>query len=371
MTIALLYGGRSREHEVSRVSASGILAELASIPDVQVLPIGIDSHGFWFLQDLDARLTEARARSALTVEFSEEQRVLLAPAAGLQLADGRRLDVTCAFPIVHGETGEDGILQGALETAGIPYVGSGVEGSAIGMDKLRSKRLWEHAGLPVVPYHALQRSDARSFQTLAQLAHDAISESFGYPVFIKPNAAGSSVGITRVNDRQGLESAISTALEFDETLLVEQALTVREIETSILGNTQAVTFTPGEVIPSHQFYDYDAKYNDPEGAALQIPAELPEDIAGTIRKTCLAAYNAVGAAGMARVDCFVERETGAIYLNEINTLPGFTPISMYPKMVQYGGTSYRDLLLELIRLGMERDSTSVPDRRFDPAETVD
>lgn len=371
MTIALLYGGRSREHEVSRVSASGILREFATVPGVTVLAIGIARDGIWYLQEYERRLAEANGGGALAVEERVDRRILVAPADGLHLNDGTRLEIGCAFPIVHGETGEDGVLQGALETAGVPYVGSGVIGSAVGMDKLRSKRLWEHAGLPVVPYIALRRSDADSYASLARRADEAIASRFGYPVFIKPNAAGSSVGIHRVAERGTLEKAIEEALEFDEIVLIEKALAVREIETSILGNAHAIAFPPGEVIPSHDFYDYDAKYVDPDGAELRIPAELPDDLAARIGETCLAAFHAVGAEGMARVDCFVERGTDKVYLNEINTLPGFTPISMYPKMVERGGTPYRALLTELVRLAMERTSTSALGRRSDRAGNVD
>lgn len=360
MTIALLYGGRTREHEVSRVSASGILRELDAIDDVSVSPIGIDRGGTWYLQELESRRTEAGAGGALSIESDPARAVMLAPAGGLRLADGNVLAVDCAFPIVHGETGEDGVLQGALETAGVPYIGSGVGGSAVGIDKLRSKRLWEQAGLPVVPYLLVDRSDEPDFTVLTRNADRAILENFGYPVFIKPNTAGSSVGTSRVNKPEALRNALESALEFDRVVLVEQALSVREIETSILGNAQARAFPPGEVIPTHEFYDYDAKYEDPNGADLRIPADIPPDTARTIEQMCLAAYHAVGASGMARVDCFIEREGSAIYLNEINTLPGFTPISMYPKMVERGGVPYRDLLMELVRLGIERSATSVP-----------
>lgn len=362
MTIALLYGGNSREHEVSCISASGILRELVAVPGVTVQPIGIDRGGTWYLQDLDARRAEARGGEALSIEAEPLKVVMLVPAGGLRLPNGHALSVDCAFPIVHGETGEDGVLQGALEIAGVPYVGSGVGGSAVGIDKLRSKRLWEQAGLPVVPYLVVGRNDAPDFAALARNADRAILESFGYPVFVKPNTAGSSVGASRVGTPEGLRNALEIALEFDETLLIERALSVREIETSILGNRTARAFPPGEVIPTHEFYDYDAKYRDPNGAALRIPADLPPGTASEIETMCLAAYHAVGASGMARVDCFIERQGSAVYINEINTLPGFTPISMYPKMVEHGGVPYRDLLMELIRLGIERSPTSARDR---------
>ena len=356
MTIALLYGGRSTEHEVSLSSAAGVLKALVALPDTEVELIGLDRDGVWYHQTFDRQLDRARSDRALEIETGDERRAVVLPAAGLALRGGRALSVDCVLPILHGSYGEDGTLQGLLEMAGLPYVGSGVVGSAVGMDKMRAKQLWQDQGLPVVPYVHVQSweiGDESARDHLDGVIHDRL----GYPVFVKPNAAGSSVGITRVESSEGLFPALMRAFAIDRVALVEQALPVREIETAVLGNDDPIAFPPGEVIPSHQFYDYDAKYEDPEGARLEIPAAISPAVADDVRDLAVAAFRAIDAAGFARVDCFVvERPDGPVelYLNEINTIPGFTPISMYPKMVEAGGISYQDLLKRLIELGIER-----------------
>ncbi|TVR73883.1 MAG: D-alanine--D-alanine ligase [Spirochaetaceae bacterium] len=349
MNVVLLYGGRSAEHEVSLVSAAGILPELARMPEMEVLLIGITRGGLWYRQDRSDQLDNARHKGALSIEANPESALVVVPGRGIALAGGSVLEADCVFPVLHGTYGEDGTIQGLLETAHLPYVGSGVTGSSVGMDKLRAKQLWERNGLPVVPYVAVRDNNP-------VLADEMIRARFGYPVFVKPNAAGSSIGISRVEDAPSLAAAIARALTVDGTVLIEKAFPIREIETSLLGNRAPRTFPPGEVIPRHQFYDYDAKYTDPEGARLVIPADLDAGTVGKIQEICAAAFEAVDAAGLARVDCFLNTDTGAVYLNEINTIPGFTPISMYPKMVEYGGVSYGDLLRELIRLALERSS---------------
>ncbi len=359
MNVALIYGGASREHDVSLLSAAGILRAFGTDTDIAIAPIGIDRSGTWYLQDRSRRMAEAMDNSPLTIDFEPENRVVVAPADGLKLIDGTTLDIDCAFPIVHGETGEDGVLQGALETAAIPYVGSGVVGSAVGMDKIRAKQIWERSGLPVVPYVMIPPYADGSLDLVVAQTDREIQSTIGYPVFVKPNAAGSSVGITRVNAPGQLYGAVQDARDVDATVLIERALPVREIETSVLGNGSPVAFQPGEVVPAHEFYDYDAKYIDPAGARLEIPAQIDDETADNIRSLSIRAFTAVGAIGMARVDCFIDRTDGTIYLNEINTLPGFTPISMYPKMVEAGGTAYADLLTRLVELALERGSTSV------------
>ncbi len=356
MTIALLYGGRSTEHEVSRSSAAGVLRALAATPDTDVELIAIDRDGRWYLQDRDEQLVRAERGERLSIDRADDRRVVVIPGEGFAVRSGRDLSVECVFPILHGSYGEDGTLQGLLEMADIAYVGSGVVGSAVGMDKLRSKQLWHERGLPVVPYLYVDRAETSGSDGTARVAR-MIDDSFGFPVFVKPNAAGSSVGISRVVESSGLASALQAACAIDDTILVEKALTVREIETAVLGNDTPRSFPPGEVIPTHEFYDYDAKYEDPAGARFEIPAALRPDIRDEIMRMSAEAYRAVDAAGLARVDCFVvttERGAEEIYLNEINTIPGFTPISMYPKMVEAGGMSYQELLAELIRLARER-----------------
>lgn len=345
-TIALIYGGRSPEHEVSLSSASGVLRELEDGSPHTVSLVGITRTGTWYLQDPEEQVDLARNGAPLTIREAADREVVVIPAGGLAVRNRGAIPVTCAFPVLHGSFGEDGTIQGLLEMASIPYVGSGVVGSAVAMDKLRTKQLWEQNGLPVVPYVAGRPSDSS--------LKERIIDELGLPVFIKPNAAGSSIGITRVSDAHQLDAALTRAYAVDTTVLVELALPVREIETAVLGNSAPRAFPPGEVVPTHEFYDYDAKYVDPQGAQLLTPADISRDLAATVMDLSCRAFLAVGAAGFARVDTFLHRETGALFLNEINTIPGFTPISMYPRMVQHGGVSYGELLRTLIDLAHER-----------------
>lgn len=356
MRVALLYGGRSTEHEVSLSSAAGVLRALMSHRDMAVELIGLARDGTWYYQDFTHQFDRAQADRPLTIEERIEYRVVVLPAAGLAVREGKALPVDCVIPILHGSFGEDGTLQGLLEMAGLPYVGSGVVGSAVGMDKMRSKRLWQDHGLPVVPYLHVAQTDLPEEADLHHLSQ-VIDERLGYPVFVKPNAAGSSVGISRVMGPDGLAKSLDRAFRVDRVVLIEQALPVREIETAVLGNEAPEAFPPGEVIPSHDFYDYDAKYEDPDGARLVIPAEISPELAEEIKVLSVAAFRAIDGAGLARVDCFIvtaEDQSQEIYLNEINTIPGFTPISMYPKMVEAGGIDYSDLVMRLIELAMER-----------------
>lgn len=351
MTVALLYGGRSAEHEVSLVSAAAVFAAIEEI-GVACEPIGVTRDGRWYHQAVTRQRENAR-EGRLTVEVDSRAAVFARPADGLVRADGGSLAVDCVFPLIHGTQGEDGTLQGLLEIAGLPYVGSGVVGSAVGMDKVRAKRLWERAGLPVVPYLVASASELGGPDGIASLG-DRIESSFGFPAFVKPNRAGSSVGISRIASREELAAAVVLALEFDEVVLVEEALTVREIETSLIGNVEVVVFPPGEVTPTHVFYDYEAKYVDPDGAHFRIPADLPDVVQQQVMEIARAAYLAVDAAGFARVDCFVTRDTNEVFINEINTIPGFTPISMFPKMVEAGGVPFGELVGRLLELALAR-----------------
>jgi len=318
--------------------------------------IGLARDGTWYYQNFTAQLDRAQADSPLTIEERSDHRVAVLPGGGLAVREGKALPVDCVVPILHGSFGEDGTLQGLLEMAGLAYVGSGVVGSAVGMDKMRSKQLWQDHGLPVVPYLHVAEADLPEPDDMHRLAR-VIDERLGYPVFVKPNAAGSSVGITRVTTPEELPTSLERAFRVDRVALIEQALSVREIETAVLGNESPQAFQPGEVIPSHEFYDYDAKYQDPEGARLVIPADIPPDLAEEIKALSVAAFRAIDGAGLSRVDCFiVTADDGSqdVYVNEINTIPGFTPISMYPKMVEAGGIRYAELVMRLIELAMER-----------------
>ncbi|MDA3951059.1 MAG: D-alanine--D-alanine ligase [Spirochaeta sp.] len=357
MNVAVLYGGRSSEHEVSLVSAAGVLRELSTLPGYQVVPIGITRDGGWYRQDQAVQLTRARGGHGLTVD-TEQPRVVVIPGTGLAEQAGRAapIAIDCVFPVLHGSYGEDGTVQGLLEMANLPYVGSGVVGSSVGMDKIRSKKLWQERGLPIVPYLSV-RYDEADTPEIAVLAADTVTRieaAFGFPVFVKPNAAGSSVGVSRVTGPDQLAAALTRAVVTDSTVLIEEALPVREIETAVLGDVTVRSFPPGEVIPTHEFYDYAAKYEDPEGASLTIPADISEAASAEIQRMSREAFTAIDGSGLARVDCFLHKEDGSVYLNEINTIPGFTPISMYPKMVEAGGVPYGELLQELIAIGRSR-----------------
>lgn len=348
MRVVVLYGGKSNEHDVSRVSGAAVYYHLAENGRFELIPIGIDRGGAWYLQDHETTL-EAAEGGRLSVVSDRTRRIGIFPGEGLKLNGGDLpIQVDCVFPVLHGKNGEDGTVQGALELAGVPYVGSTIIGSAVGMDKVSAKRIWLNQGIPVVPYRTV---DAYEYGTDPGTARIR-AEELGYPLFVKPNAAGSSMGISRVNGPEDLSSAIEEALKHDDLVLLENALEIREIETAVLGNDTPRAFTPGEVIPSHGFYDYDAKYIDPDGAALEIPARLDENTLSHVRELAVRAFTSCRCRGLARVDCFLEKKSGRVYLNEINTIPGFTPISMYPKLAEADGLPYGELLAELIRMAL-------------------
>ncbi len=372
LNVAVLFGGRSGEHEVSLISAASIVRNLDA-QRYRVLLIGIDKTGRWHLQP-EALLRSVRNEGAsLSIDTAEhgtpEHRtaehgtaeqpsrlVLIQPGAGLRLAGTEEtLPVDVVFPVLHGTFGEDGTIQGALEIAGLPYVGAGVPGSAIGMDKEIAKRVWQAAGLPVTPYMVLRRSD---FDTLEDRAlvdcRRVATERFGFPLFVKPARAGSSVGISCVESGDELFNAVRTAFRFDNKLLLEPAVPGQEIECSVVGNSVPTAYPPGEVIPSHRFYDYDAKYVDPDGARLEIPALLTAAESAEVQRIAAEAHRAVGADGMSRVDFLVHNTKRTIYINEINTIPGFTSISMFPRMCEAAGLAYPRLLDTLIELALNR-----------------
>ncbi len=353
LNIALLYGGRSGEHEVSLQSARSIIRNLDPERYRPVL-IGIDKAGRWYLQP-DTLVEEVRRKDvSLSIIADQSRLIAIHPAAGLSV-NGAFLPVDVVFPVLHGTFGEDGTVQGLLEMADLPYVGAGVLGSAVGMDKEISKRVWQTAELPVTPYIAVRRSTLGdlSDKALASLSRQA-RERFAYPMFVKPACAGSSVGVSCVEDRRQFHDAVRTALRFGSKLLLEPAIKGQEIECSVVGNASVTAYAPGEIIPSHRFYDYDAKYRDPDGALLQIPARLSGGEAAEIRRIAAAAHLAVGVEGMSRVDFLVSDPERTIYINEINTIPGFTRISMFPRMCEAAGVGYRKLLTMLIELGEQR-----------------
>lgn len=342
-TVGLLFGGKSGEHEVSLVSGSAI-AHNFDRELFDVFPIFISREGRWYgpiaLEDIATAAAEQYA----------EKEIMLAPRPGgilLSVADGGevgKLDVI--FPIVHGTFGEDGILQGLLELADVPYVGAGVAGSAISMDKVVMRKILAYHNIPQVAFTTVLRSQVE--KNVAE-AVQQVEEALPYPVFVKPANGGSSVGISKAKDSAELMQALQLAARYDRKILVEQGVDVREIEISVLGNEAPKVSLPGEIKASNEFYDYKAKYIDNKSVA-QIPAELPAETIAAIQKLAVEAYLALECEGFARVDFFVERQTGRIYLNEINTLPGFTEISMYPKLWEAVGLPIAQLLTDLVEL---------------------
>lgn len=344
--VGLLFGGRSVEHEVSISSATSILQALD--PDrYDVTLIAIDPDGRWRLGSGSELLPE-KAVAGSEVRLPPVPGGMLLPEASSD-ASPRRLDVV--FPIVHGRGGEDGQVQGLLELAEIPYVGSGVLSSAVQMDKDVARRLLKAAGLPVVPDVVLRGADVSSEGRRA--AAQAAVETLGLPVFVKPANSGSSVGISKARDLDALIEAIGEAARFDTKVVIEKAIDAREIEVAVLGNESPEASVPGEIVPSHEFYDYEAKYLD-ESTELHVPARLPEDVTKLLRSLALEAFHALEAEGIARVDFFVERETGAIFINELNSLPGFTESSMFPRLWAASGLPYPALIDRMIDLAIER-----------------
>jgi D-alanine-D-alanine ligase len=362
--LVILFGGRSAEHEVSVVSAHSVLAALD--PDrYDVMTIGIDKEGRW--HHLPALPTPRAPGELPAVGDTEGRSVALSGEPGeaaLVAADGSRSEVDVVLPLLHGPFGEDGTVQGMLELAGIPYVGAGVLASAVGMDKAVQKVLFRAAGLPVVDHEVVHEHEW-------ERDRDAVSDRafrLGLPVFVKPATLGSSVGITKVKRWDGLPRAIEEALSYGRKALIEQSAEgFREIECSVLGNDEPEASLPGKILPDPEaeFYDYRAKYLA-EATTLEVPARLPGPVADRVRAMAIDAFRAIDAAGMARVDFFF-RDPDEILLNEINTIPGFTPGSMYPLMWEASGVSYPELIDRLVDLALERhDRERKRGRGMDP-----
>jgi D-alanine-D-alanine ligase len=348
LRVGILFGGRSGEHEVSLASAASVIRGLD--PDkYEPVPIGITKEGHWLIgagaQKMLPEVLKGGQRVMMTADPTDAALVKLDGSGG-----GQRIDIV--FPVMHGTFGEDGTIQGLLDLAGLPFVGAGVLGSAIGMDKDVTKRLLQVAKIPVVPWITVHRheweSDPQNIQT-------AIEEKFAYPVFVKPATLGSSVGMTKAHSREELTPALNLAAEFAMKILVEECIIAREIEVSVLGNHDPKASVPGEIVPHREFYDYAAKYLE-EGSQILIPAQLKPAQVTKIQKYAVDAFRALELGGMARVDFFLEKEGGKIYLNEVNTIPGFTSISMFPKMWEASGLPFRELIDKLIELALEQHS---------------
>jgi len=349
--VGVVYGGRSVEHEVSLVSARAIMQALD--PErYDVVPIGISRQGRWVIGKSHCALPpDPSVRGLVRLRNGGGAVQKTGGRAARAAADGAlkgRLDVV--FPMVHGTGGEDGSLQGLLELAGIPYVGAGVLGSAIGMDKAMMKVAFAQAGLPIVDHRVIRCSDLEQDH---ERFIRSVESAFGYPCFVKPANGGSSVGISKAKDRRGLADAIDLAARYDRKVVVERAVDGREIECSVLGNDKPEASVPGEIVPSNEFYDYRAKYID-TGSRLLIPAPLSAEQTGRIRDLAVKAFRALDLCGMARVDFFLDRTSEAIFVNEVNTIPGFTPISMYPKLWEASGVTFPALVDRLVRLALER-----------------
>jgi D-alanine-D-alanine ligase len=353
--LGVLCGGRSGEHEVSLQSASGIYRALDRTR-FEPLLVAIDKQGEW----------RTGTAATLLLDAGDPARIRLNPEAPTVIPSGRggrclllqhdgvrpATELDAILPIIHGTDGEDGALQGLLRVFDVPFVGADVLGSAVAMDKDVMKRLLTAADLPVTRFAALHDAQA------ALGRYDALAADFGLPLFVKPAELGSSVGVSRVDSRAAYERAVTQAFRYGEKILVEQAVPGREVEVSVLGSRHSKRYPPaasrvGEIRPRDGFYSYRAKYLDPDGAALIVPAELPPGVEARVQALALRVFETLECDGMARVDCFV-REGGGVVVNELNTLPGFTPISMYPKLWEASGLPYADLLTRLVELGLER-----------------
>ncbi len=353
--VGIIFGGRSGEHDVSLISAASIMKALDK-DKYEIIPIGITRTGVWLTDvttEMMQKYSKTKDKSALAgsrkVVFSSDTEntglIALNDNGKNELI---KLDVV--FPINHGTYGEDGTLQGLLDQADMPYVGCGVIASAAGMDKTIAKKLFKDAGIAIAPYVEILRCDWRNEQ---KQSIDKIEKQLGYPCFIKPVNSGSSVGISKARNQDELKAAMEEACKYDRKILIEKAINAREIEVSVMGNDYPKASLPGEIVPCNEFYDYSAKYID-DKSKLEIPAKLSDDMIEKIRESAVKAYKALDGAGLARVDFFVEKETNNIIINEINTLPGFTSISMYPKLWEATGLPYNKLLDELIKLAIER-----------------
>jgi D-alanine-D-alanine ligase len=388
LRVGVLFGGRSTEHEVSILSAQSIIAAMDP-QRFEAVPLYIDKEGRWLTGESLKRLVSNDAKRkyvylppdptqhslvgaeddrASPASLMESTRNTPSPSGGGRGGGLPPLDVI--FPVFHGINGEDGTIQGVLELANLPYVGAGVLGSALGLDKIYMKRAFAAAGLPVVDYLPITR---RQYERDPDAFVALVEERLGYPCFSKFANSGSSVGTTKAHNRAELIAGLRLAATFDRKLLVEQAIDARELEISVLGNDEPEASAVGEVVPAHEFYDYEAKYLD-EGSRLLIPAPIDDAVAQQAREMALRAFQAVDAAGMARVDFFLERTTGRLLVNEVNTIPGFTRISMYPKLWEASGLPYPKLIERLVELAIERfndrqRSQTAIDSRLLPPET--
>ena len=348
--IGILFGGKSAEHEISLLSAKNIFEAIDRTKFEPVL-VGIDKNGNWLINDASHFLLNADNPALISLNPDgkpivlrpESRSLLSAGTAGNQFAP---VPLDAVFPILHGPFGEDGTIQGFLKLAGIPYVGPGVLGSAVGMDKDAMKRLLRDAGIPIGKFLTV-----RSHERIPSFAE--VEAALGAPFFIKPANMGSSVGISKVREYGEYSGAVSGAFQYDTKIVIEEFIHGREIECAVLGNEEPAASVPGEIIPSHDFYSYDAKYLDENGASLEIPAKLDEQTKRRVQELAVKVFQVLCCEGLSRVDFFL-RESGEVIVNEINTMPGFTKVSMYPKLWEASGVSYTELITRLIELAISR-----------------
>jgi len=348
--VGILFGGKSAEHEVSLQSAKNIV-EAIDKNKYEVVLIGIDKQGCWHLNDAKTFLLDENNPELIKLKKSSEELAMI-PGDKIQqivnISEQQTIEhIDVIFPIVHGPYGEDGTIQGMLKLADIPFVGASVSGSAIGMDKDVMKRLLRDTGIPIAQFLVFDNSSK------SEIDFNSVKELIGIPLFVKPANLGSSVGINKVHDKVEFDKAVDEAFEYDNKILIEEFIKGREIECSILGNDNPIASLPGEVLSKHQFYSYEAKYIDEDGAILEIPAILPENTITSIQELAIKTFKTLCCEGMARVDFFLT-DNNQIVVNELNTIPGFTKISMFPKLWEVSGISYTELINRLIQLAFDR-----------------
>ncbi len=348
LNVAVVFGGKSGEHEVSLMSATNVINAMDK-SKYNIHMIGITKEGKWMLYQGPVELLQDGSWEQEARKLDNRQ--LIEILLGSMLQEDHKPQIDVIFPVLHGPNGEDGTIQGFFEMLDIPYVGCGVIGSALGMDKAVSKQLFMDAGLAVAQYVLAYKHEVEDD---LQAVVGRVEDKFHYPVFVKPVNMGSSVGITKAHNRGELEKGLLDACRFDRKILIEEFINGREIECAVLGNNYPEATGAGEIIPSKEFYDYEAKYFDDGKSTLIIPARLTPEEEQTIREAAVKAFKALDCCGMSRVDFFLEKDTGKLYINEINTIPGFTKISMYPKLWDTAGLSYSKLIDKLIELGIER-----------------
>lgn len=348
MRVGVVFGGRSAEHEVSLQSAKNVIDAIDK-DKYDVVPIGITKKGEWILGDASNLLLNVSDPKLVKLNKSSENLAIVPGDENRQILNianpGTEVKIDVVFPVLHGTYGEDGTMQGLLKLLDLPFVGASVLGSALGMDKDVMKRLLNAGGVPTAKFLV--------FEVEEKIDFESVKQALGLPFFVKPANLGSSVGISKIKTEADFEPAVKKAFEYDNKILIEAHVPGREIECSVLGNENPIASVPGEIIPTHEFYSYEAKYIDEHGADLKIPADLPQDTVKRVKDMAIRAFKVLCLEGMARVDFFL-KENGEVVVNEVNTIPGFTKISMYPKLWEASGISYSELIDRLIQLAIQR-----------------